>query len=318
MLCCFKNSVSTIPSSGGSNSSLAKEKSARKLGAKKKSAKQIIPFEVGVSTDANLAQMSNRSSPQMEDATCVQLEHEPGHHFFAVFDGHGGKDVAQYCSQRAHQVFFGVRTEHPDWTVPQVWTQTYATLDKEIQENLSIEDADCEGSTCTTCHLQESSNGKFLISVANVGDSKAILIDDNDLRVLSETHRPTNEQEERRVKSEGGRITGERNKRLNGMTKQNKTKQNNLMKKTTKGLTSTPFVQDIVTVNDSVQSVIVMASDGVCKTPLFFPPPQVTVRSATESATVIADKLKSLALQHRSMDNIAVVVVKIKHKSTAQ
>ena len=39
---------------------------------------------------------------------------------------------------------------------------------------------------------------------------------DNDLRVLSETHRPTNEQEEKRVKAEGGRITGERNKRLNG------------------------------------------------------------------------------------------------------
>ena len=37
-----------------------------------------------------------------------------------------------------------------------------------------------------------------------------------------------------------------------------------LMKKTTKGLTSTPFVQDIVTVDDSVQSTIVMASDGVC------------------------------------------------------
>jgi hypothetical protein len=37
-----------------------------------------------------------------------------------------------------------------------------------------------------------------------------------------------------------------------------------LMKKTTKGLTSTPFVQDIVTVDDSKQSVIVMASDGVC------------------------------------------------------
>jgi hypothetical protein len=41
--------------------------------------------------------------------------------------------------------------------------------------------------------------------------------DDNDLRVLSDTHRPTNEQEEKRVKTEGGRITGERNKRLNGI-----------------------------------------------------------------------------------------------------
>ena len=45
-----------------------------------------------------------------------------------------------------------------------------------------------------------------------------------------------------------------------------------------------------------------------------------TVRSSSEgtSASVIADKLKSLALSHRSMDNIAVVVVKIKLRSTLQ
>lgn len=107
--------------------------------------------------------------------------------------------------------------------------------------------------------------------------------DDNDVRVLSETHRPTNENEERRVKAEGGRITGERNKRLNGTTAPPFIMEDNtlircfpgrlavtralgdhLMKKTTKGLISVPFVQDIVTVDDSVQSVIVMASDGVC------------------------------------------------------
>ena len=58
MLCCFKdNNVSTISSS---SPTLAGEKSGRNLG-KKRSAKQIVPFEVGVATDANLAQMSNRS-----------------------------------------------------------------------------------------------------------------------------------------------------------------------------------------------------------------------------------------------------------------
>lgn len=314
MLCCFGNSsVSSIPNEN-STSSLTKEKSGRKLN-KKKSAKQIIPFEVGVSTDANLAQMSNRSSPQMEDATLVSLDHEPNQHFFGVFDGHGGKDVAQYCSTRAHQVFFGVKTEHPDWAMSQVWSQTYSTLDKEIQENLAIEDADCEGATCTTCHLLVLPNGKFQISVANVGDSKAILIDDNDMQVLSETHRPTNESEEKRVKAEGGRITGERNKRLNGRLAVTRALGDHLMKKTTKGLTSIPFIQDIVNVDDSIQSVIVMASDGLWDV---VPDSLVmhTVRSSTEGATAIAEKLKGLALQHRSMDNIAVVVVKIKHKAT--
>lgn len=52
----------------------------------------------------------------------------------------------------------------------------YSLLDKEIQENLAIEDADCEGATSTTLHLQILNNGKFQISVANVGDSKAMLM----------------------------------------------------------------------------------------------------------------------------------------------
>ncbi len=43
-----------------------------------------------------------------------------------------------------------------------------------------------------------------------------------------------------------------------------------------------------------------------------------TVRTGTDSAGAIAEKLKGLALQHRSMDNIAVVVIKIKRKPTAQ
>lgn len=69
MLCCFKdNGVSTISST---SPTLAGEK--RNLGAKKKSAKQIVPFEYGVATDANLAQMSNRSSPQMEVCLCVRV-----------------------------------------------------------------------------------------------------------------------------------------------------------------------------------------------------------------------------------------------------
>jgi len=313
MLCCFKDSVSplTTPTLAGERGG-----SGRNI-KKKKSTKQITPFDVGVATDANLAQMSNRSSPQMEDDYASYVDYEPGHSFFGVFDGHGGKDVAQYCSGKVHQLYFNLRTEHPDWNATQLWTSTYAQLDKEIQENLAIEDADCEGSTSTTIHLQVLNNGKFLLSVANVGDSKAVLIDDNDLRVLTETHRPTNENEEKRVKAEGGRITGERNKRLNGRLAVTRALGDHLMKKTTKGLTATPFIQDVLTLDDSVQSVIVMASDGLWDV---VPESLIThtVRSSVENATVIAEKLKGLALQHRSMDNIAIVVVKIKRKSTAQ
>ncbi len=52
----------------------------------------------------------------------------------------------------------------------------YSAMDKEIQENLAIEDADCEGTTSTTLHLHALNNGKFQFSVANAGDSKCVLM----------------------------------------------------------------------------------------------------------------------------------------------
>jgi len=311
MFCCFGQSDNVSSINSSSESTLPADRSTKNMGNKKKSAKHLVPFEVGVATDANLAQMSNRSSPQMEDEYSSIIDFQPGQHFFAVFDGHGGKDVAQYCGGRAHQIYFSVRSEHPDWNATQIWTTTYSLLDKEIQDNLAIEDADCEGATSTTVHLGLSNNGKFQLSVANVGDSKAVLIDGSSFRQLTENHRPTNESEEKRVKAEGGRITGERNKRLNGRLAVTRALGDHLMKKTTKGLISVPFVQETITIDDSINSVLVLASDGLWDV---VPESLIThtVRTSVEGATGIAEKLKGLALQHRSMDNIAIVVVKLK------
>ena len=41
----------------------------------------------------------------MEDTLVTQLELPNGESFFAVFDGHGGKEVAQFCKEEILGIF---------------------------------------------------------------------------------------------------------------------------------------------------------------------------------------------------------------------
>ena len=50
----------------------------------------------------------------MEDAHLAQLDFEDGIHFFGVFDGHGGKEVAIYCADNLIDIFKDqVGPDHP-------------------------------------------------------------------------------------------------------------------------------------------------------------------------------------------------------------
>jgi serine/threonine protein phosphatase PrpC len=65
----------------------------------------------------------------MEDAHITQLDLEPGTHLFAVFDGHGGKCVAQYCA--AH--FADVLTANASFKagdVGKALTETFLRMDE--------------------------------------------------------------------------------------------------------------------------------------------------------------------------------------------
>jgi hypothetical protein len=113
-------------------------------------------------------------------------------------------------------------------------------------------------------------------------------------------HRPTNEEEATRVISAGGKITGERTKRINGTlslllsprssfsfripllcpilpliisTGQlvvTRALGDHFMKKNSKGLISVPHVNDDVLMKPENNSILVIASDGVNTPPLSF------------------------------------------------
>lgn len=248
----------------------------------------------------------------MEDEFACLVNVEPGHSFFAIFDGHGGKNVAEFCRKRSHEIYFEVLQTEPTATQEQRWQITYQRLDEEIKERLSGPDIDCEGATSTTIHLKMLQPGKYQVSLANVGDSRAVLVNETSINDLTEAHRPSTESELRRVQAAGGKVTGDRHKRLNGRLAVTRALGDHLVKSTSKGLISIPYVHDTLVLDKTSNSAIIMASDG-----LWDVVSDQEVASILRSkdkypdAQACAEKLASLAVTNKSTDNIAVVVIRI-------
>ncbi|CAK8991142.1 unnamed protein product [Durusdinium trenchii] len=122
--------------------------------------------------------------------------------FFAVYDGHGGREAVEYCELRLHeQVAQEMKTLGPHEALK-------ATFQK-IDSQLGMYGAWNHGTTATVallCRREGTREGELY--VAHVGDSRAVLIPKVDsCRSLTRDHRPSDPLEAERVRAEGGRVT---------------------------------------------------------------------------------------------------------------
>lgn len=113
--------------------------------------------------------------------------------YAAVFDGHGGAGVAMKASERLHGILAAESSKAP---VDAALQAAFRTFDEEVA-------SDPSGSTAVVL-LLEGSEG----TVANAGDSHAMLVSAAASRIITEDHRLTNEDEYRRVVAAGAKIWG--------------------------------------------------------------------------------------------------------------
>lgn len=143
--------------------------------------------------------------PTMEDESTVVVMMPLTHSTFegtsttatviSIFDGHGGKDVATFCAFNLHRMI-----------------SLYFEKGNE-EESLKKIFSDCDKLISTT-NLICGSCAVVIVIVndklycANVGDSEAILIDNNgSVTMLTTVHKPTKESsEEKRIKDSGGYV----------------------------------------------------------------------------------------------------------------
>lgn len=136
----------------------------------------------------------------MEDAhtTLLEIEEAKGTAFFAVYDGHGGPNVARYSGEGLHKKIVAdpafVKGEYRA-----AIKNGFLEMDRALQYDQEY-GSDTAGCTAITATITD----KNIIYVGNAGDSRAVLGSNGAAIALSHDHKPVNKGESRRIVAAGG------------------------------------------------------------------------------------------------------------------
>ncbi|KAF8670975.1 hypothetical protein HU200_050247 [Digitaria exilis] len=270
-------------------------------------------------------------------------------HFFGVYDGHGGAQVANYCRERLHMSL--VEQLHriegtvcaanlADVEFKKQWEKAFvdcfARVDDEIGGKVSrgggggvpatvLEPVAPEtvGSTAVVAVICSSH-----IIVSNCGDSRAVLCRGKQPVPLSVDHKPNREDEYARIEAEGGKVIQWNGYRVFGVLAMSRSIGDRYLKPwiiPVPEVTIVPRAKDdecLILASDGLWDV--MTNEEVCdvarKRILLWHKKNGTSSSsaprvgdsADPAAQAAAECLSKLALQKGSKDNITVVVVDLK------
>ncbi|XP_046854526.1 probable protein phosphatase 2C T23F11.1 [Xenia sp. Carnegie-2017] len=135
----------------------------------------------------------------MEDAltAILSLEKDKTASFFAVYDGHGGAQVANYCEKYVHSKV----TSDPAFMngkIEEAIKNSFLSIDEDMLSENGIKD-DTAGSTAIVVIIKDNK-----IFCGNVGDSRAVASVQGNVQELSYDHKPSNDEETRRIVAAGG------------------------------------------------------------------------------------------------------------------
>lgn len=268
-------------------------------------------------------------------------------HFFGVYDGHGGSQVANYCRDRIHlalaEEIGSIKDDVEDnrhglWE--NAFTSCFQKVDDEIGGEVSrgiiegnadvsdVSDASLEpiapetvGSTAVVALICSSH-----IIVANCGDSRAVLCRGKEPIALSVDHRPNREDEYARIEASGGKVIQWNGHRVFGVLAMSRSIGDRYLKP---WIIPEPEVMMVPRARED--DCLILASDGlwdvmtneevceVARRRILLWHKKNGVASLVErgkgidpAAQAAAEYLSMLAIQKGSKDNISVIVVDLK------
>lgn len=125
---------------------------------------------------------------EMEDAVSVKIgfavKESQKCDFFAVYDGHGGAQVAEVCRERLHQVVAEEMERcgnNVEWDWERVMEGCFGKMDREVASNAAVRTV---GTTAVVAVMASRE-----IVVANCGDSRAVLGRGGETVELSRDHK---------------------------------------------------------------------------------------------------------------------------------
>ncbi|CAI0387404.1 unnamed protein product [Linum tenue] len=263
-------------------------------------------------------------------------------HFFGVYDGHGGSQVADYCRKRVHEALseeikeLGEAEDGED-ALKRAFSNCFLRVDAEISGGGGGEDAaaavevapETVGSTAVVAVVCRTH-----IIVANCGDSRAVLCRGKAAIPLSVDHKPDREDEYARIESAGGKVIQWNGARVLGVLAMSRSIGDRYLKPS---IIPDPEVRIVERAKED--ECLILASDGVWDVMTNEEACEVAMRTillwrrrrnngqaghtqerttmsdhsvADPAAQAAAETLSNLALQRGSKDNITVVVVDLK------
>lgn len=270
-------------------------------------------------------------------------------HFFGVYDGHGGSQVANYCRDRLHlaleeeikitkqELIKGTINDSVQIGWEKAFTKCFQKVDDEVGGSASINVLEASGdpSDITSEPVAPETVGSTAvvalicsshIIIANCGDSRAVLYRGKEAIALSNDHKPNREDEYARIEAAGGKVIQWQGHRVFGVLAMSRSIGDRYLKPwiiPEPEVTFTPRVREdecLILASDGLWDV--MSNEEACevarKRILIWhkkngvPTTERAGMGADPAAQAAADYLAMLAIQKGSNDNVSVIVVDLK------
>ncbi|KAF7731553.1 Protein phosphatase 2C 1 [Apophysomyces ossiformis] len=250
-------------------------------------------FAIGIAEDRN-----KRFRRTMEDSHLYVMNFDsvPQQGLFAIFDGHGGRDAAEWCGDHFHEAFLECYKAYQDThTVPEILEKTFLHVDELIKD----EEGKVSGCTAIVAFIQVK-DSKRILYTANAGDARAVLSRNGKALRLSYDHKGSDAKEAKRIKDTGGLIM---NNRVGGLLAVTRSLGDYPLKEYVIGM---PYTTE--TELGPKDKFLILACDGlwdVCED-------QTAVKEIkkVENPLTASKKLLDLAISRGTQDNVSVMVVR--------
>mmetsp|Transcript_32248 Transcript_32248/g.75158 ORF Transcript_32248/g.75158 Transcript_32248/m.75158 type:complete len:349 (-) Transcript_32248:757-1803(-) len=241
-------------------------------------------------------------------------------HFFAVYDGHGGKRAATWTQKNLLPTVLSTlsaKVQHGERggeeALDEACRDGFLAADSQFVR-YAAQNAIPDGTTAVCCMLQRSrwrADPPRLL-VANVGDSRCAMVRrDGSAFPLSRDHKPNRPDEKARVEAAGGHVIFAGCWRVQGDLAVSRAFGDLHLKRY--GVTAEPELSSFTL--DERDAYLVLASDGLwdvvdeqqCATAV------LSARDSKHAARVLCE----LAMERGSMDNVTALVIDVRGSADA-
>jgi serine/threonine protein phosphatase PrpC len=271
------------------------------------------PYHLSERYSMGYAEMIGKR-PTMEDAFSIVGDFGEDMEFWGMYDGHAGRNAASYAADK-HPPLLKKLLEEGDAAasaegVLKAIDTSYFQVNAALKEELSGGDPTLKHAGSTAVVVLRIGNKLY---VSNAGDSRAVLCRGGKALRISHDHKPTDHDEEDRIREQGGYVMVDApggSGRVNGGLAVSRSIGDFYMHPY---VTEKPYLLEVELTDED--DFLILACDGVWDE--VWDEDAVECVRGVDDPTRASAKLRDLAYVLGSDDNISVIVIQLNKEPVA-